>query len=273
MTTLVTGSRGAVARALIPMLRERGLPVRAASSAPDNAQTVRCDLTDPGTFPAALDGVSSVFLYAEPSHADAFAAEAAKAGVRHIVLLSSSSVLTDDPAGNPLAVSHLDAENTLLRSPIPATLLRPGAFAGNATAWSWAIKSGEPVSLPYPGAHSDAIHEHDVAACAAAVLADPGLGGRAYTLTGPQSITFAEQLEILGRALGREIGVKHVTREEWKAEVAQYVRGAYADALLDWWRSCDGVPASLTTAVEDLTGHPARTFETWARAHAADFGR
>ncbi|MFI6293798.1 SDR family oxidoreductase [Nonomuraea sp. NPDC050790] len=271
MTILVTGSRGAVARALIPTLRERGLPVRAASSAPEADGTVHCDLTDPGTFAAALDGVTSIFLYAEASHADAFADEAVKAGGRHVVLLSSSSVLADDPAGNPLAASHLEAENALLRSPIPATLLRPGAFAGNATAWSWAVKSGEPVSLPYPGAHSDAIHESDVAACAAAVLADPSLGGRPYTLTGPESLTFAEQLAILGRALGREIGVKPVTREEWKAEVSAYVRGPYADALLDWWQSCDGVPAPLTTAVEELTGRPAQTFAAWAGANVAAF--
>ncbi|MFI6316653.1 SDR family oxidoreductase [Nonomuraea sp. NPDC050556] len=273
MTILVTGGRGSVARSLVPLLREQGLQVRVGSSAPEGADAVRCDLTDPTTFPAALDGVASVFLYAEPSHVGAFVTEAVNAGVRHIVLLSSAAVFFEKADESPLAKSHLDVERALIGSPIQATLLRPGTFCGNALAWSWAIKSGEPISLPFPGAHCDPIHEADLAACAAAVLTDPALAGRPYTLTGPQSLTFTEQIGILGRAIGREIAVKPVTREEWKAQMAGHVRGDFADALLDWWQSCDGVPATLTGTVEELTGRPARTFESWAREHAGSFTR
>ncbi|WP_433251025.1 SDR family oxidoreductase [Streptosporangium sp. CA-135522] len=271
MTILVTGGRGAVAGNLVPLLRQRGLPVRVGSSAPEGADTVRCDLTDPNTFPAALDGIASVFLYAEPSHIDAFVTEAVSAGVRHIVLLSSAAVFFDRADDSPLAKSHLDVERALIGSPIQATLLRPGTFAGNALAWAWTVKSGEPISLPFPGAHCDPIHEADMAGCAAAVLADPTLGGRPYTLTGPQSLTFAEQIDVLGRAIGREIGIKPVSRQEWKAAMADHVRGDFADALLDWWQSCDGVPATLTATVEELTGRPARTFDAWAREHAGKF--
>ncbi|GAA0344752.1 NAD(P)H-binding protein [Actinoallomurus spadix] len=136
MTVLVTGGRGAVARALIGLLRERGIAVRAASSRPEDPDTVRCDLTDPSTFAAALKGVTSVLLYAEPSHIGAFAEEAAGAGVEHIVLLSSSAVLAPDAADSPVARTHLDVENALTASAVPATTLRPGSFASNALAWS-----------------------------------------------------------------------------------------------------------------------------------------
>ncbi|MET9064102.1 SDR family oxidoreductase [Streptosporangium sandarakinum] len=271
MTVLVTGSRGAVARALAGLLRERGLAVRAASSRPDGPDTVRCDLTDPSTFAAALKGVTSVFLYAEPSHAGAFIEEAAHAGVEHIVLLSSSSVLAPDPEDNPLAKSHLDVERALDASPIRSTSLRPGSFAGNALAWSWSLRSDRPISLPFPGSHSDPIHEADVAEAALAVLTDPGLGGRPYTLTGPESLTFAEQIDILSRVTGRTIPFRQVTREEWKRETAGHIPASYADSLLDWWQSSDGRPVELTRAVPELTGRPARTFATWARDHAGDF--
>ncbi|MFI7446064.1 hypothetical protein ACIBQX_01080 [Nonomuraea sp. NPDC049714] len=70
---------------------------------------------------------------------------------------------------------------------------------------------------------------------------------------------------------GRSIDTRHVTREEWKAEMSEHIPGHVADALLDWWRSNDGRPAELTTTVEELTGHPARPFETWAADHAGDF--
>ncbi|MER7504519.1 hypothetical protein AB0L05_38820 [Nonomuraea pusilla] len=102
--------------------------------------------------------------------------------------------------------------------------------------------------------------------------ANPGSeAGGPYTLTGPESLTFAEQIEILGRVLGREIPIRRIGREEWKAENAAHIPERYADALLDWWESCDGRPAQLTGAVEELTGHPARTFATWAADHAAAF--
>ncbi|GGS97275.1 SDR family oxidoreductase [Nonomuraea spiralis] len=271
MTILVTGARGAVATALIGLLREQGLPVRPASKAPADPSVVRCDLGDPATFAPALAGVTSVFLYAEPSHAQEFASAAATAGVEHIVLLSSAAVLTPDPDGSPLATSHLVPERALAASPVPSTVLRPGTFCGNAMAWSWPIRSGTPISLPYPYAHVDAIHEADVAAVAAAVLADPALGGRAYTLTGPQSLTFTDQIGTLSRVTGRDIAIRPVTRQEWKAEVAQYMDGTFADALLDYWQGCDGRPVELTSVVEELTGTPARTFASWAEENRAAF--
>ncbi|NUP03441.1 MAG: NAD(P)H-binding protein [Nonomuraea sp.] len=271
MTTLVTGARGAVATALITLLRERGRPVRAASSAPADPSVVRCDLRDPSTFAAALAGATSVFLYAEPSHAAEFAAEAEAAGVEHVVLLSSVAVLTPDPDASPVAKVHADAERALTASAVRATLLRPGTFCGNAMGWSWKVRSGTPVGLPYPDAHVDAVHEADVAAVAAAVLDDPALGGGAYTLTGPQSLTFTEQIGILSRVTGRDIAIRHVTREEWKAEMAEYVEGPLADALLDYWQSCVDRPAELTPVVEELTGRPARTFASWAEENRAAF--
>lgn len=271
MTILVTGANGAVARGLMPLLDARGLAYRAASARPADDTVVRCDLTDPSTFAAALDGVTAVFLYANAEHIDAFVKEAIAAGVEHIVLLSSASVLDDDADDNQLAKSHLDVENALVASPLRTTLLRPGSFAGNASAWAWSIKSGRPVSLPYPGAHNDPIHEQDVAECALAVLTDSSLAGRAYTLTGPESVDFATQLTTLAAVTRQHVTMSHVTRDEWKAEVAEYVPGAFAEALLDYWQAHDGKPVPLTDSVTVLTGHPARDFATWAADHKADF--
>jgi uncharacterized protein YbjT (DUF2867 family) len=270
MTVLVTGSRGAVARRLIPLLRERGLDVRPASSRPGEG-AVACDLTDPATFPAALEGVRSVFLYAEPSHAAAFAEAAETAGVEHIVLLSSAAALEADTGDSPIARHHRDAERALEQSAVPATHLRPGAFAGNALAWARAIKAGEPIGLPYPGAHTDPLHEADLARAALAVLTDPALAGRPYTITGPRSISFTEQIETLSEVVGRPIEVRKLSEQEWLAEVARFIPAEYSRPLLDWWREHDGVPVETTEAVRELTGRPALTFAEWARDHAADF--
>ncbi|MER7463425.1 NAD(P)H-binding protein [Streptomyces sp. NPDC097981] len=271
MSILVTGARGAVARGLASLLTAHGIPYRLASRVADTPGTVHCDLGDPSTFPAALAGVRSVFLYAEAAAIGAFVKEAVTAGVEHVVLLSSSSVLAPDAADSPLAASHLAVEEALLASPLRTTLLRPGAFASNSLGWARSLKSGRAVHLPYPGSHGTPVHEADLAEAAFAVLTDPALAGRAYHLTGPQSLAFATQLAILGQVLGRPVPFETVTAEEWKAEVDGFIPGPYADSLLDYWAAGDGLPAEVTDAVEHLTGHPARTFETWAEDHADAF--
>jgi uncharacterized protein YbjT (DUF2867 family) len=268
MTILVTGSRGAVARNLLELLQARGIDARAASARPEPPM-VELNLKDPATFAAALEGVTSVFLYAEASNIDAFL-EAAS-GVEHIVLLSSASVLNDNAETDPLAKSHLDVEKALTASPIESTFLRPGSFASNAAGWAWGIKAAGAVNLPYPNSHTDPIHEIDVAEAALAVLTNPELRGKSYTLTGPESVTFAEQIDVLSKAIGRPIAINPVTRDEWKKEMAAYIPETFADGLLDWWRSNDDSPVDTTDTVEKLTGHPARGFAVWAEDHAAEF--
>ncbi|MFD9392517.1 NAD(P)H-binding protein [Streptomyces sp. NPDC060000] len=277
---LITGGRGAVATQLLALLHADGTPVRVGSTSPDGlapppgVETVALDLTDPATFPAALAGVTSVFLYARPDHITEFVDQAHRAGVTHVVVLSSSGVLGllgPEPKDDVLAASHLAVERALLASPITTTLLRPGSFASNAASWAWSVKAGRPISLPFPGAHTDPLHERDLAEAAHAVLTDPRHRGGRFTLTGPESLTFAEQIDRLSAVTGRVIEFKHVTAEGWKEEMAEYVPPVYADALLAWWESTDGRPVALTRTVEELTGHPARTFTTWATDHTADF--
>jgi uncharacterized protein YbjT (DUF2867 family) len=274
---LITGGRGAVATHLRNLLHKDGLPVRVASTDPtqlrvaDGIATAALDLTQPATFPDALSGIAQVFLYATADHIDEFIDQAAKASVTHVVLLSSASVLNRNPERDLLAKSHLDVEQALLASPISTTILRPGSFASNAGAWAWPIKNAQPVSLPYPGSFNDPIHEADVAEVAHAVLTNADLRTGQFHLTGPETVTFAQQIDQIATALGHPISFNHVTREQWKQEMADYVSGPLADALLDWWAANDGKPAALTNAVPELTGHPGRPFTTWIADHINDF--
>ncbi|MFF3260989.1 NAD(P)H-binding protein [Streptomyces sp. NPDC002932] len=277
MPTLVTGSRGRVGSTLAALLHDRGLPVRAASrnpaelTPPAGVPAVTCDLRDPGTFRAALDGVDSVFLYAEPSHIDDFLAAARAAGVGHIVLLSSSSVLAPDPAANPVAASHHAVEEALTASPLRSTLLRPGDFASNAYQWAGAFRSGRPVDLPYPLSQTSPIDETSLAEAALAVLTDTRLQGASYHLTGPESVTATEQVELLAAASGSATTVNAVSREAWKESVSPFLPAEFAEGLLSHWAATDGSPAEVTRDTERLIGRPARTFATWAAEHAAAF--
>jgi uncharacterized protein YbjT (DUF2867 family) len=279
MTTLVTGSRGRVARALTTLLTAAGEDVRAGSRAPEafdappGVTPVPLDLADPVHFGPALKGVDAVFLYASSSHAEAFLSAAADAGVGHVLLLSSSSVLARDAERDPLARHHVEVEQALAASPLTASVLRPGAFAGNALQWARPIRATGTVRLPYPGAHTDPVHEADLAAAAFTVLAEPARAGRTYQLTGPQSLSFAEQIGVLGRATGQRVRVEEVGRAAWKADMAEHLPAGFADALLDLWQAYDGRPVGLTDTLEWLVGRPPRTFAGWAEEHAAAFTR
>ncbi|MFJ6017349.1 NAD(P)H-binding protein [Streptomyces sp. NPDC092952] len=282
MHTLVTGCRGRVGSALVPLLLRDGHTVRAASrtpegltataaALPEGVPVVTCDLSDPATFEAALDGVDSVFLYAEPAGIDAFLDAARAAGVDHIVLLSSGSVLAPDPERNLIAASHHAVEQALIASPITATLLRPDAFASNAFQWAESVRARGSVDLPYPGSHSSPIDSEDIAEAALAVLTDARLRGGAYHLTGPESLTAAEQVGLVAAAAGRPVAVNTVSPEDWKKALSAHLPAPIADALLAYTAASDGVPAAVTDGVERLTGHPARTFADWTAKHAAAF--
>ncbi|MFV5991281.1 NAD(P)H-binding protein [Streptomyces sp. NPDC056231] len=277
MLTLVTGSRGRVGSALVSLLHRDGHAVRAASrdparlDPPAGVAAAACDLTDPATFAPALDGVGSVFLYAEPAGIDSFLTRAEAAGVRHIVLLSSSSVLGPDAQENPIARPHHAVEQALAASPLTTTFLRPGAFAANAYQWSAAIRSHGVVDLPFPRSHTSPIHEADIAEAALAVLTEHGLQGSAYHLTGPESLTAAEQIGLLAAASGRPVAVNAVSRSAWKESVTSYLPEEVAEGLLSYWASTDGSPAEVTGETEKLTGRPARTFAAWAEEHADAF--
>ncbi|MCG7527835.1 NAD(P)H-binding protein [Streptomyces sp. OfavH-34-F] len=279
MLTLVTGGRGRIGAALTTLLHQGGHPVRAASrnpaelNPPPGVPAVTCDLDDPDTFPAALDGVDAVFLYANPAHIDAFLTAARTAGVRHIALLSSSSVLLPDPATNPIAAEHHAVERALIASPLTTTLLRPGEFATNAYQWSGAFRSGRPVGLPYPRSEGSPIHETDIAEAALAVLTEPALQGAAYHLTGPESLSAAAQVEILSGASGTPVTVEEMTPAAWQEAMSPFMPAHVTEGLLGYWAATDGRRAEVTDAVAALTGHPARTFAAWAAEHAAAFRR
>ncbi|MER7003715.1 NAD(P)H-binding protein [Dactylosporangium sp. NPDC000555] len=276
---LVFGGGGQVGRAVVDELLAAGARVRATGrdpgrlTLPAGVETVRADLTDPESLPAALAGVRKVFLYAVPQGVDAFVAAARSAGVEHVVLLSSDTVLDRIPARKPIADMHRVVEQALDASGLATTYLRPDNFASNVLLWGWdrSIREEGIVRFPYAESHSDAIHERDIAAVAAAALTTPGHEGERYLITGPESVTQRRQAELIAEATGRPVRVEEQTPEEGRATLAQIVPEWVIEATIGYWAATDGVPYAVTDVVERVTGRPARTFAEWAHDHAAAF--
>jgi uncharacterized protein YbjT (DUF2867 family) len=114
-----------------------------------------------------------------------------------------------------------------------------------------------------------AVAQDDIAEVAALVLREPAAhAGRSHDLTGPQALTLAEVATILTAATGRPVTYHPETVEEAYASRASYGAPGW---LLDAWVStytaiAAGEMAAVSSAVPDLTGHPARTLEQVLRA-------
>lgn len=278
---LVTGATGRVGRLVVDELLAAGAPVRALTRQPDRAQlpeavdVVRGDLTVPESLDAALTGISAVFLVWTAGAATAAAViQRLAARARTIVLLSSPHQ-TPHPffqQPNPLAVLHATLDRLVVWSGARWTILRPGMFASNVIPW-WgdAIRRGQAVRWPYGSAETAPIDERDIAAVAARALITAGHAGRDYVLTGPESLSQAEQVGRIAAAIGRPIAFEEVSPEQFRRDTAARWPPAAVDMLLAAWKATLGQRAYVTSTAADVLGSPPRTFGRWAADHAAAF--
>ena len=116
------------------------------------------------------------------------------------------------------------------------------------------------------------MHERDVAEVAAQILTGGGHAGRGYDLTGPESLTQAQQVRILGETLGRKLTVEDLDPQPVLEQMSQFMDLEFLAALFALMAQAVGKPAPVNDIIEQITGHPARTYTQWAGDHRADFG-
>jgi uncharacterized protein YbjT (DUF2867 family) len=229
----------------------------------------------PESLDAALQGVGAVFLVwtAPPTTAPEVIARIVTHAERVVFL--SSPHQTPHPffqQPNPMAALHAGIERLIVDADLASTIIRPGMFASNCLHW-WAahIRNGDVVRWPYADAETAPIDERDVAAVAARALYEGGHAGGDYVLTGPESLSHAEQVRIIGDVIGRSILFEELSPEEFRRETVGTWPPLVVDMLLDAWRATMGRPAYVTSTVSEVVGSPARTFREWAADHAAAF--
>ncbi|MDT7682123.1 MAG: hypothetical protein QOG57_2433 [Pseudonocardiales bacterium] len=272
---LVTGATGNVGGSVVRQLLAAGENIPAltrdpgAARLPAGVDVVGGDLADPSTLAGAFDGIDRMFLFPVPATAAAVTELAVRAGVRRVAVLSSSAVT--QPGDNMVSVMHRTVEDAVLRSGLDATFVRPGGFATNTLSWAPSVRAEGVVRAPYPGAAMNSIHEADIAAVATAALLDDKHAGAAYQLTGPASITQAEQVRAIAAATGREVRFEELTPERARAAMAQVMPAEIADLMLGYLAGSVDTVAEVLPTVEQVTGRPARTYAEWAADHAADF--
>jgi uncharacterized protein YbjT (DUF2867 family) len=259
-TILIVGGTGKTGSRVAQRLAARGVTARLAS----RSGAVRFDWDDSSTWPAALQGVDTLYLTYYPDLASPraggqireLAQRAVASGVRHIVMISGR--------GEPQCHA---GENAVRESGIPYTILRCAWFAQNFSEGHLRdqVLSGE---LAFPGGDvaEPFVDLDDVADVAVEALTDPQHAGKIYELSGPRLLTFGEACSEITKASGHPVryvpisldGYREVLTTVMPPDVAAFLCELFAYIL-------DGHNAFIDNDIERVLGRKPRDFTTYAR--------
>ncbi|MGW7687839.1 NAD(P)H-binding protein [Streptomyces asiaticus] len=278
---VVTGATGNVGRPLVETLAASGERVTAVSrrptgtELPEGVRHHRADLADPGSLRPALEGSDALFLLiagespAGTAGTGGLLDTARSAGVRRVVLLSSQAAGT-----RPDAVSHAPMrafEETVRRSGLDWTVLRPGGFASNAFAWAESVREERVIAAPFAEVGLPVVDPADIAEVAAVALREPGHAGRTYELTGPAPISPRGQADAIAHALGEPLRFTELSREQARAQMLRFMPEPVADGTLDILGEPTADERRVSPDVERVLGRPPRAFADWAPRNIAAF--
>jgi NADH dehydrogenase len=224
MTILITGAAGEIGSRMVRRFREQGHTVRAlvlpgdalAARMGDAAQIHVGDVTKPETLPAAFAGVEVVYHLAavllcekaesfqavnvEGTRNVASAAEAA--GVRHLIHISSASVVY--PRTTHYSRSKRQAEDIVTAcQKVRWTLVRPTLVYDRDGGLEFKlyadfVKRYPVVPLVAGGrARKSPVHVDDLLAGLLAMAGNPVTFGKTYNLSGGEVVTLRELAELM----------------------------------------------------------------------------
>jgi uncharacterized protein YbjT (DUF2867 family) len=238
------------------------------------------NLSDLDDVARALEGIfSAYFVYPIESggiQATAFFAQAAReTGVSAIVNMSQISARRI--AASHAARDHWVSERVFDWSGIPVTHIRPTFFAQWLTYPGQVanIKKDGVLRLPFGDGRHAPIAAEDQGRVIAAILRAPAPhAGKVYPLYGPVEMNHHGIAAEMSKALGRTVVYEPIDLDMFKKRLD--TDSKFSDAFsqhllavaLDYQ---NGVFAGTNTVVEDLTGTPPMSVETFIRKHAALF--
>jgi uncharacterized protein YbjT (DUF2867 family) len=275
---LVIGSTGKVGGELVNILIRNRKIFCAATRNPSvrnkeqSVKFVEFDYDRPETFAAALSGIDKVFLMARPgdNHSDKaaepFIDEAIKAKVRLIVNLTAMGVEQDE------SFMLRILEKNIEKSGIPFVHLRPNWFMQNFNCPPMLaeIRAKGTLHLPASDAKLSFIDVRDIAAAGYAALTDERHSGKAYTLTGKETLSHFDVAEKLSRAAGKKITYVPVSEEMACSGLAKNgVPPELIDRWADFYRKIRlGFCSPVTADVGMLLGRPPIIFDQYAGDYA-----
>ena len=281
---LITGATGRIGSATVQQLAASGLCVRAlvrslekaASIAGPGVEVVRGDLEQTPSFEAALQGVTRALLVSplDPRQVALqgnFIEAAKRAGPVHIVKISGLGTALDSPVRS--GRWHAQTEAHLEASGLPFTHLRPLFFMQNLLRFAQAVAQTGEFAAALGEGKVAMIDVRDIAAVAVAALTMDGHTGKAYTITGPEALTYDDVAKKLSWVTGKPVSYRDVPSAVVRQRLLETgMPDWYVEVQMDFHAALrEGGASIVTDTVESVTGKPPRSFEQFAREHAALF--
>jgi uncharacterized protein YbjT (DUF2867 family) len=263
--TLVVGGNGKTGRRVTERLQQRGLPFRIGSRSGQPAFYWE----DRETWLLCLKGITQAYVTYYPDvcvpgaldNLQSFFRQAVNAGVRRLVFLSGRGEAEAE-----------QAEELLKSSGADWTILRCSFFSQNFSENFFLdpILAGE-LALPVGSVGEPFVDADDIADVAVAALTDDRHSGQLYELTGPRLLSFAEAIEEIGLATGRNIRYLTIAPEAYRNELIEaHVPDDVIDLLLHLFRTVlDGRNEKTADGVQRALGVRPRAFEDYVQRTAA----
>ena len=278
---LVTGATGNTGSGLVPKLRKAGVPVRAFIRDEAKAQALKDlgvevalgDLDRPETIEPAVEGVDKIYLLTwngptQEQQVYNVLEAAKKVGTAHIVRHSMWG------SENSRIIQQGErAEQAIKSSGLPWTLLKPTFFMQNTMMAAQTIQSDGVMYWDTGDGKLGMIDVRDIVDAAYAVLTGSGHEGKSYILTGPEAISMGDVAHTFAQVLGKDINYVNVPHEASLQSMVsmgfpEWIARGYGELMEGF---SQGFASQVTDNVKILTGHPARSFEQFARDYIQVF--
>lgn len=291
-TILVTGATGTLGSEVVKQLSNDSTNhlIRAAVHSIENAKKInfpgvefiQIDYNEPDSLTKAFSNIDRLFLLTHPSpntvkQESNMINEAKKVGVKHIV---KQSVMGADDVNSKVELMrlHREAEKLIEESGIEYTFLRPNEFMQNfITFHGPAIKNTNAFYLPMENAEVSIVDVRDIAAVAVKALTKEDLenvSNKAFTITGPNALSYNKIAELLSAATNKKIEYVNISEEDARSGMKDAGMNDWLiNAILELNRYFrEGHASQVTSVVEDITGKSAKTFDEFAKDNV-DFFR
>jgi uncharacterized protein YbjT (DUF2867 family) len=280
---LVTGAGGNVGSELIKRLLASGAKVRGMyytiakrDLAPKGVEAIVGDYGSRVEVAKAMKGVEKVYLVCSPlpqlpSLEGHLIEEAVRMGVKHIV--KQSAIGADSGGRHMFGTWHAQAEEKLIESDVPYTILRPNTFMQNFLGFAGSIKTQGAIFGCSGDAPVSYVDARDIASVAAHILSKGGHEGQAYELTGPEAVNYDWVAALISKLIGKKVKYVDLPPAELKKFLLQVgMQEWLADGVLDLQAfNKAGSAAEVSSAVEQVTGYKPIAFKQFASDYASAF--
>lgn len=275
---LVTGATGNVGSCLVPLLASRSdCAVTAMTRDPEKGaklfspeiQVVGGSFEDDASLTVALQGIDTVILMGPPNPdcvmQNRAVIEAARlSGVDKVVRISAIKAAEDGRTENTRL--HGECDTLLQKSGLTFTILRPNYFMQNIMMSLDSINADNCFYAGMGDGRLAMIDTRDVAESAAAAALSDQFNDEILEISGPQSVSFNDVAAVLSEVSDRHISYIAVSPGDLKASILQMGFGEWMANLLCEYSEAygEGWGDLVTDNVQQLSGHPARSFKQFA---------